>query len=43
VLVAAVAAWRCFDRQVGPGDARTLANFVGLVAVLSWMATLRPL
>ncbi len=42
-LVAGVAAWRCFDRQAGPGDAKTLANFLGLIAVLSWMATRAPL
>ena len=40
VLLVIVSAWRAFGRDAGPGDARTFANFLGLVAVLSWMATL---
>ncbi len=43
ILLALVAGWRAFGRDAGPGDARTLANFVGLIGVLSWMASLRAL
>ena len=43
VLLVIVAAWRAFGRDAGPGDARTFANFLGLVAVLSWMASLSPM
>lgn len=43
VVHAAVAAFRAFGKDAGPGDARTLANFAGLIAVLSWMSTLRPM
>ena len=38
-LLIAVGLWRIVQREQGPGDARTLANFLGLIAVLSWMAT----
>lgn len=41
VIPAAVAAWRVFARDQGPGDARTLANFLGLIGVLTWLAALR--
>ena len=37
----AVAAFRAFQPGAGPGDARTLANFMGLIGVLGWMSTLR--
>ncbi len=40
VVPAAVAAWRVFAPDQGPGDARTLANFLGLIGVLSWLAAL---
>lgn len=43
ILLALVAAWRAFGRDVGRGDAQTFANFLGLVGVLSWMASLRAL
>lgn len=43
ILLALVAAWRAFGRDAGAGDARTFANFLGLVGVLAWMASLRAL
>lgn len=43
ILVGLVAAWRAFERKAGPGDARTFANFLALVGVLTWMATRRAL
>lgn len=43
ILLVIVAAWRAFGRDAGPGDARTFANFLGLVGVLSWMASLSPM
>jgi Zn-dependent protease len=38
VIVGAVAVWRSLQREVGPGDARVLATFVGLVVALSLLA-----
>lgn len=40
IALAAVAVYRAVGKDAGPGDARTLANFLGLIGVLSWMATL---
>lgn len=40
VVPAAVAAWRVFAPEQGPGDARTLVNFLGLIGVLTWLAAL---
>ena len=37
-IVGGVAVWRAAQREVGPGDRRVLATFVGLVAALSWIA-----
>jgi Zn-dependent protease len=37
-VVGAVAVWRSFQQQAGPGDTRTLATFVMLVIALSWLA-----
>jgi Zn-dependent protease len=37
-LVGAVAVYRAAQREVGPGDRRTLATFVILVAALAWLA-----
>jgi Zn-dependent protease len=39
LIVGAVAVWRCFQKQAGPGDTRAAAIFVGLIAVLSWLST----
>lgn len=41
IVPTGVAAFRAFQRDAGPGDARTLANFLGLIGVLGWMSTLR--
>jgi Zn-dependent protease len=43
VLLVIVSAWRAFGRDAGPGDERTFANFLGLVGVLAWMASLSPM
>jgi len=43
ILLVIVAAWRAFGRDAGPGDASTFANFLGLVGVLSWMASLKAM
>jgi Zn-dependent protease len=37
-VVGAVAVWRSFQQEAGPGDTRTLATFVMLVITLSWLA-----
>jgi Zn-dependent protease len=37
-VVGAVAVWRSFQQEAGPGDTRTLATFVMLVIALSWLA-----
>ena len=37
-IVGAVAVWRSFQQETGPGDTRTLATFVMLVIALSWLA-----
>jgi Zn-dependent protease len=37
-VVGAVAVWRATQKDPGPGDARVLATFVGLLAVLSLLA-----
>lgn len=37
-VVGAVAVWRSFQRDAGPGDMRTLATFVMLVIALAWLA-----
>jgi len=37
-IVAAVAGWRALQREVGPGDTRSLVTFVALVTLLSWLA-----
>lgn len=37
-IVGAVAVWRAFQREAGPGDTRTLATFVMLVIALAWLA-----
>ena len=41
IVVGAVALWRAFQREAGPGDQRALATFVILILALSWMSTLR--
>jgi Zn-dependent protease len=38
VIVGGVAVWRSLQRDVGPGDTRVLATFVGLVVALSLLA-----
>jgi Zn-dependent protease len=43
IVIGAVAVWRAFQREAGPGDQRTLITFLVLIASLSWMAALRPL
>ncbi len=43
ILLLLVAAWRAFGRDAGPGDAKTFANFLGLIGLLSWMTSLRAL
>ena len=43
VILAIIAVIRAVRKDQGPGDARTLANFIGLIAVLTWMATLAPI
>ena len=40
VLIGAVAVWRAFGRDHGPGDERAFATFVALIALLSWMSGL---
>ena len=42
-LVAIAGGVRLFVGGAGTGDARTLANFLGLLAVLAWMAQLKAL
>src|SRR5690349_5020785 len=37
-IVGGVAVWRAAQREVGPGDRRVLATFVGLVVLLAWIA-----
>lgn len=37
-IVGAVAVWRATQKEAGPGDARVLATFVGLVGALSLLA-----
>ena len=37
-IVGGVAIWRALQKDAGPGDARVLLTFAGLVAVLSWLA-----
>jgi hypothetical protein len=37
-IVGGVAVWRSLQREVGPGDTRVLATFVGLVVALSLLA-----
>jgi Zn-dependent protease len=37
-VVGAVAVWRSFQQEAGPGDTRTLATFVMLVIALAWLA-----
>jgi Zn-dependent protease len=37
-VVGAVAVWRSFQRDAGPGDTRTLATFVMLIIALAWLA-----
>jgi len=37
-IVGAVAVWRAFQREAGPGDTRTLATFVMLIVALAWLA-----
>jgi Zn-dependent protease len=37
-IVGAVAVWRAMQREVGPGDRRVVATFVGLVIALAWIA-----
>jgi hypothetical protein len=37
-VVGAVAVWRSFQRDAGPGDMRTLATFVMLIIALAWLA-----
>lgn len=39
ILVAGVAAFRAWQPDAGPGDGRTLATFVALVAALTWLMT----
>ncbi len=43
LAVGAVAAWRALQPEQGPGDAGALANFIGLFAVLAWLAALKPI
>jgi len=38
VIVGGVAVWRSLERETGPGDARVLATFAGLVISLSLLA-----
>jgi len=38
VIVGGVAIWRALQQQTGPGHARTVATFVGLVLALSFLA-----
>jgi len=37
-IVGAVAVWRALQKDTGPGDARVLMTFAGLIASLSWLA-----
>ncbi|HUQ81653.1 MAG TPA: site-2 protease family protein [Gemmatimonadaceae bacterium] len=37
-IVGGVAVWRAMQREVGPGDRRIVATFVGLVIALAWIA-----
>jgi Zn-dependent protease len=37
-VIGAVAVWRAVQKETGPGDARVLVTFVGLIAALSWLA-----
>lgn len=41
VVIAGFAIWRTFDKTQGPGDGRTLATFLVLIATLSWLSALR--
>ena len=38
IIVGAVAIWRTFQSAVTLGDRRTLATFIVLIAVLSWLS-----
>lgn len=42
LLVGAVAAYRAWQPDAGPGDRRTLATFVVLILALTWLTTLGP-
>jgi Zn-dependent protease len=37
-IVGAVAVWRAFQRDSGPGDTRVLATFMMLIVALAWLA-----
>jgi hypothetical protein len=37
-VIGAVAVWRALQKDTGPGDARVLTTFAGLIAALSWLA-----
>jgi Zn-dependent protease len=37
-IIGAVAVWRALQKDTGPGDARVLTTFAGLIAALSWLA-----
>jgi Zn-dependent protease len=43
VVVGGVAVWRAFKKEQDRGDVRTFLTFLGLIAALSWMASLRVL
>jgi Zn-dependent protease len=40
VVIAGFAIWRTFDKEQGPGDGRSVAVFLVLIAALSWMSSL---
>jgi Zn-dependent protease len=43
IAIAAVAVWRAFQKEQGPGDGRSFATFLVLIAALSWMSALPAL
>ncbi|MEW5917813.1 MAG: site-2 protease family protein [Gemmatimonadota bacterium] len=43
IIVAAVAVWRAFQKDEGPGDQRALLTFVALIFALGWLSAVNAL
>jgi Zn-dependent protease len=43
IIVAAVAVWRAFQKEAGPGDQKTLLTFIMLIFALGWLAAIKAL